>query len=594
MLRLNATAALAAAAMLLAACGDDALVGDPANTPPTPAFAVDCVWLTCTFVDGSTDPDGRIDAFAWDFGDNVSSTEQGPTHVYAAPGQFTVTLRVTDDDGATATTTGQVSVSPDPVQDNGAPIADFDVACNGLACGFTDRSTDPDSGGAVVSHAWDFGDGGTSDQSGPFHFYASAGQFTVTLTVRDNQGAEGVAVKQMDVTPGIPPDRSGTYERETSHNAPGHHSRYIIREDGTFALHDLNGPDSTVYAGRWVFARSWGGWPLEGGEVILLDFNRFANDGICGEAFGYFLLDGYLGVSYCGAMIRAGFEEGVYTATPGSSLLPPPQAGQIAFVRDGRIYLANTDGSGVVPLSDGPQDASPAWSPDGQRLAFSRPRNGTWQSDIYVMNADGSNVVRRTTDGDNTTPSWSPDGTRIAFARVVEGQGSVDVYVMTADEDGTRPTDVSNGRGYEAHPAWSPDGTRIAFVSDQAMYDFWFDIWVMAPDGSQQTALRTHTPVTPHPHEQHQPAWSPDGRRLAYLECPWAWDVCSSGVVGVMNADGSAPTRLLATSGYAHPSWSPDGQVIAFGSPNGIEWVSADGSARGRIVANGRSPAWRP
>jgi Tol biopolymer transport system component len=65
-------------------------------------------------------------------------------------------------------------------------------------------------------------------------------------------------------------------------------------------------------------------------------------------------------------------------------------------------------------------------------------------------------------------------------------------------------------------------------------------------------------------------------------------------VIGVMNADGSGPTRLLATSGYAHPTWSLDGQVIAFGSPSGIEWVSADGSARGLIVANGHSPAWRP
>jgi Tol biopolymer transport system component len=64
-------------------------------------------------------------------------------------------------------------------------------------------------------------------------------------------------------------------------------------------------------------------------------------------------------------------------------------------------------------------------------------------------------------------------------------------------------------------------------------------------------------------------------------------------VIAVMNADGSGLTRLVATSGFASPTWSPDGQVIAFSSPSGIEWVSADGSARGRILSDGKSPAWR-
>ena len=168
---------------------------------------------------------------------------------------------------------------------------------------------------------------------------------------------------------------------------------------------------------------------------------------------------------------------------------------------------------------------------------------------------------------------------------------------MKADDDGAEPVNISRQGSYAiSAPTWSPDGTRIAFISDWAMFDFWFDIWVVAPDGSQPTALRTHTPIMPNPYEQYQPAWSPDGRQLAYEECPWAWTTCSSSVIAVMNADGSAPTRLLvtSTSGLAHPTWSPDGQVIAFGSPNGIEWVSADGSARGRIISDGYSPAWRP
>jgi Tol biopolymer transport system component len=61
-----------------------------------------------------------------------------------------------------------------------------------------------------------------------------------------------------------------------------------------------------------------------------------------------------------------------------------------------------------------------------------------------------------------------------------------------------------------------------------------------------------------------------------------------------MNADGSGLTRLAATIGWDAPTWSPDGQTIAFGSAGSLYWVSADGSAMGVVVANGHSPAWRP
>jgi Tol biopolymer transport system component len=65
-------------------------------------------------------------------------------------------------------------------------------------------------------------------------------------------------------------------------------------------------------------------------------------------------------------------------------------------------------------------------------------------------------------------------------------------------------------------------------------------------------------------------------------------------VITVMNANGTGTIRLATTTGFAGPTWSPDGQVIAFASSNGIEWVSADGRQRGRIIADGHSPAWRP
>jgi hypothetical protein len=77
---------------------------------------------------------------------------------------------------------------------------------------------------------------------------------------------------------------------------------------------------------------------------------------------------------------------------------------QLAFVRDGQIWLVNSDGSAPVQLTAGPGDADPAWSPDGRRIAFAR------QGAIHIMSADGSDVVRLTDRPAARQPTWSADG----------------------------------------------------------------------------------------------------------------------------------------------------------------------------------------
>ena len=195
---------------LLSACGDDSgsIGNGPSNVAPVAAFTAQCglAPLQCDFVNTSTDTDGTIDIYAWDFGDNsVHASTQHTTHAYAAPGGlFTVTLSVTDDDGETATASRQVEVN----EPNVTPTADFTVSCAHASCAFTDRSSD--IGDSVASYGWDFGDGGTSTEANPVHEYGAIGTYTVTLTVTNEDGETGTASRQVEVKPNVPPTANFT------------------------------------------------------------------------------------------------------------------------------------------------------------------------------------------------------------------------------------------------------------------------------------------------------------------------------------------------------------------------------------------------
>ncbi|HEU4763222.1 MAG TPA: PKD domain-containing protein [Gemmatimonadales bacterium] len=169
----------------------------PSNAAPHAEFSVSCEELTCSFTDQSTDADGTIAGRAWDFGDGATSTEQSPSHTYAAGGQYSVTLRVTDDDGAQDSRTHPASPTAPAPEPNEPPQADFDVHCKHQRCDFTDKSKDDD--GTVVSWAWDFGDGATSTEENPSHSYAGPGHYDVELTVTDDRGATAGKSKRVDV-----------------------------------------------------------------------------------------------------------------------------------------------------------------------------------------------------------------------------------------------------------------------------------------------------------------------------------------------------------------------------------------------------------
>ena len=165
----------------------------PGNRPPGSGFSWDCENLVCQFTDASTDEDGSITGRSWRFGDGSTSGETDPSHTYAGPGSYTVTLAVTDDDGAADESSHQVNVTVAAPEPNKAPQADFDVHCSRLTCTFVDKSKDDD--GVIVSWQWSFGDGATSSDRNPVHNYAEAGKYDVLLVVTDDRGATEAKVK---------------------------------------------------------------------------------------------------------------------------------------------------------------------------------------------------------------------------------------------------------------------------------------------------------------------------------------------------------------------------------------------------------------
>jgi len=209
------------------------------NQPPTASFpAPSCSGLTCNFTSTSSDPDGTIASYNWTFGDGFSSTAQNPSHTYGAGGSYTVTLTVTDNQGASSAPFSRSVVLNQP------PTASFPApSCSGLTCNFTSTSSDPD--GTIASYSWNFGDGFTSTAQNPSHTYGAAGSYTVTLRVTDNQGAQSPTTsKSVTVTAPNSPPIVNAGPSET--NLIG----LFYTESATFSDANNDGP--------WSYTISWG------------------------------------------------------------------------------------------------------------------------------------------------------------------------------------------------------------------------------------------------------------------------------------------------------------------------------------------------
>ena len=236
----------------------------------------------------------------------------------------------------------------------------------------------------------------------------------------------------------------------------------------------------------------------------------------------------------------------------------------------------------------GTHDVKSAPLPASQRLALALGDGVGGRGDIFVVRADGTGLRNLThTPGEEMHPTWSPDGRRIAFTRGTVGpEGLIqDLYVM--DADGThvrRLTDTPGNEEDEHDPAWSPDGRRIAFIANRPG-TVEEAVWTIRPDGTRRTLVGWSGRFP------ESPTWSSDSQRIAFSSSAIDDDTR----IWTMKADGRDIHAVSRGGIDVEPSWRPGSSEIAF--VRGLELLTVDANTREeRRVGSGhaQTPSWSP
>ena len=266
---------------------------------------------------------------------------------------------------------------------------------------------------------------------------------------------------------------------------------------------------------------------------------------------------------------------------------PGPAASRLLFVSGGRVYRVDSDGADIAAITPAGQTAlSPAWSPDGQRLAFTQLGEG--RGGIVVQNVSGGNsfLVPGSQTALNITPVFSPDTRTLAFAH--SDERGTDIYIANII-DRCCAQRLTVGRFADnLSPTFSPDGRRIAFISTRAGPP---QLYVMAADGTDQELLAPFdfgaTGST------NAPEWSPDGANVVFHR-----EVSGSPQIFLVDVAGRRVRQLTSSGRNEDPTWAPDGRHVAFISDRSGRrqiWIVDVETGRVRQLATpgaARLPAW--